>query len=68
MGEDIADNNLDDELAELAGDLLKRITNRDLTTKWLVEFARKAHHIQSGGGSNTKYYTLSEWIDVYLEG
>jgi len=67
MGEDIADNNLDDELVELAGDLLKKITNRDLTTKWLVDFARKAHHIQSGGGSNTKHYTLSEWIEVYLE-
>ena len=30
MGEDIADNNLDDELVELAGDLLKKITNIDL--------------------------------------
>jgi len=28
MGEDIADNNLDDELVELAGDLLKKINNR----------------------------------------
>ena len=67
MAEDIADNNLDDELVEVAGELLKKITSRGLTARWLVNFARKAHHIQLGGASTTKDYTLSEWIDAYLE-
>jgi len=65
--ENIADNNIDDRLVELAGVLLKKMTSGGMDDRWLVNFARKAHHIQSGGTSTTKDYTLSEWIDAYLE-
>jgi hypothetical protein len=47
---------LNDELVEISGELLKKITSGSLTAKWLINFARKAHHIQSGGASTTKDY------------
>ena len=65
--ENIADNNIDDRLVELAGVLLKKMTSGGMDDRWLVNFARKAHHIQSGRASAVTEYTLYEWIEHYVE-
>ena len=54
-------------MLELVGEVLKVITSGKCDEEWVVKVARQAHHIQSGGFSATEDYTLSEWIDAYLE-
>ena len=63
----IGKNGIADEMLELVGEILKVITSGKCDEEWVVKVARQAHHIQSGGSSTTEDYTLSEWIDAYLD-